>query len=101
MVPRRTVTNAGMWGAKRWTDSCSKPSRLYQATAVAAFSTRARVGAPVSAPLFWRELDSCRGDSFNVKNVLSRLQQLKSDPWADWEAARRPVSLTMRKKLAA
>ena len=73
----------------------------WAATAVAAFSTRARAGAPVSAPLFWRELDSCRGDSFNVKNVLSRLQQLKSDPWADWEAARRPVSLTMRKKLAA
>jgi len=73
----------------------------WAATAVAAFSTRARAGAPVSTPLFWRELDSCRGDSFNVKNVLSRLQQLKSDPWADWEAARRPVSLTMRKKLAA
>jgi bifunctional non-homologous end joining protein LigD len=73
----------------------------WAATAVAAFSTRARNGAPVSAPLFWRELDSCRGDSFNLKNLPARLQQLKSDPWADWEKARRPVTQTMRKKLAA
>ena len=73
----------------------------WAATAVAAFSTRARAGAPVSAPLFWHELDSYRGDSFNLKNIPARLQQLKSDPWADWEKARRPVTQMMRKKLAA
>ncbi|HET7005645.1 MAG TPA: DNA primase small subunit domain-containing protein, partial [Candidatus Binatia bacterium] len=73
----------------------------WAATAVAAFSTRARAGAPVSAPLFWHELASVRGDSFNVKNLSARLQHIKSDPWADWEAARRPVTLTMRRKLAA
>ncbi len=73
----------------------------WAATAVAAFSTRARAGAPVSAPLFWHELDSCRGNSFNVKNIPARLRQLKSDPWADWESARRAVTQAMRKKLAA
>ena len=72
----------------------------WAATAVAAFSSRARAGAPVSAPLFWYGLDSCRGDSFNVKNISARLQGLKFDPWAEWESARRPVTSAMRKKLA-
>jgi bifunctional non-homologous end joining protein LigD len=73
----------------------------WAATAVAAFSTRARAGAPVSAPLFWHELDSCRGDTFNLKNIGARLAQLKSDPWADYEAARRPLTAALRKKIAA
>ncbi len=73
----------------------------WAATAVAAFSTRARPGAPVSAPLFWHELDSCRGDTFNLKNIGARLARLKSDPWADYEAARRPLTAALRKKIAA
>ena len=73
----------------------------WAATAVAAFSTRARAGAPVSAPLFWHELDSCRGDTFNLKNIGARLARLKSDPWADYEAARRPLTAALRKKIAA
>ena len=56
----------------------------WAATAVAAFSSRARAGPPVSAPLFWHGLDSCRGDSFNVKNISACLQSLTSDPWAEW-----------------
>ena len=73
----------------------------WAATAVAAFSTRALSGAPVSAPLFWQELDSCRADTFTIANIRTRLGQLKSDPWADYEAARCALTSTMRKKVAA
>ncbi len=52
------------------------------ATAVAAYSTRARPQAPVSTPLAWDELsEGLRGDHFTVANVRERLDFLKRDPW--------------------
>jgi bifunctional non-homologous end joining protein LigD len=55
------------------------------ATAVAPYSTRARAGAPVSAPLAWDELGpKLRGDSFNVGNIRDRLSRLRPDPWASF-----------------
>jgi bifunctional non-homologous end joining protein LigD len=52
------------------------------ATAVAAYSTRARAGAPVSVPLTWEELSTgVRANQFNVGNLRQRLDFLKRDPW--------------------
>ena len=52
------------------------------ATAVAAYSTRARPHAPVSTPLAWDELsESLRGDHFTIDNLRERLDFLRSDPW--------------------
>ncbi|HEX3313895.1 MAG TPA: DNA ligase D [Gemmataceae bacterium] len=52
------------------------------ATAVVAYSTRSRLGAPVSMPLTWTELGGdIRSDTFNVGNVPARLAKLKRDPW--------------------
>lgn len=52
------------------------------ATAVAAYSTRARPGAPVSVPVTWQELSTgIRANQFTVKNLLQRLDFLKQDPW--------------------
>ncbi len=52
------------------------------ATAVAAYSTRARAGAPVSVPLTWEELSTgIRANQFNVGNLRQRLDFLKRDPW--------------------
>jgi bifunctional non-homologous end joining protein LigD len=52
------------------------------ATAVAAYSTRAREGAPVATPLAWEELRSeARGARFNLKNIMRRMKRLGSDPW--------------------
>jgi bifunctional non-homologous end joining protein LigD len=51
-----------------------------EATAVAAYSTRARPGAPVSLPLSWDALPrSTGGNQFTVLNVKTHL---RADPWA-------------------
>jgi len=55
------------------------------ATAVAAYSTRARPGAPVATPVEWSELDGpLRPDTFHVGNLEDRLRKKRRDPWADF-----------------
>jgi bifunctional non-homologous end joining protein LigD len=52
------------------------------ATAVAAYSTRARPGATISTPLHWNELsDAIKPDHYRVGNIERRLANLRSDPW--------------------
>jgi bifunctional non-homologous end joining protein LigD len=56
----------------------------YSATFAAAYTVRAKPGAPVSAPCTWDELE--RGDAgpqtFNLRNMPARLAAI-GDPWAD------------------
>jgi bifunctional non-homologous end joining protein LigD len=53
------------------------------ATAIAPYSTRARPGAPVAAPVTWEELGSLKSpNQFTLLNVPKRLARLKRDPWA-------------------
>lgn len=54
-----------------------------EATAVAPYSTRARPGAAVSAPITWSELGSLKSaDQYTVLNIRARLKRLRKDPWA-------------------
>ena len=54
-------------------------------TAVAAFSVRARPGAGVSTPLFWKELTpKLTPADYNMNTIAKRLRNQKSDPWADY-----------------
>ena len=70
------------------------------ATAICAYSTRARPGAPVSVPLRWEELKAdVRGDYFTIWNVTDRLAHLRKDPWEGYEAARRIITKSMLKQL--
>ena len=52
-----------------------------EATSVAAYSTRARPGAAVSAPLSWEQLG--RSKSAADFTVLNLKKSFKQDPWAD------------------
>ena len=55
-----------------------------EATSVAAYSTRARPGAPVSVPVTWEELGRTKsGNQYTVLNLGKRLASLKRDPWQD------------------
>jgi bifunctional non-homologous end joining protein LigD len=69
------------------------------ATAVAAYSTRARPGAPVSTPVTWKELSRDVRSEFNVRNVPERLSRMRQDPWKNFESAPIAVSRAMLGKL--
>ena len=71
------------------------------ATAVAAYSTRARPRAPVSVPLFWDELSAdVRSDHYDVKTLPARLARSK-DPWAEYGSARRSITASMKRRLGS
>src|SRR5262249_26865515 len=62
------------------------------ATAVAAYSTRARPGAAVSTPLSWDELSpGISANHFTLENLPKRLAFLDRDPWEGF--------LSLRQKL--
>jgi bifunctional non-homologous end joining protein LigD len=69
------------------------------ASAVCAYSTRARSGAPVSVPLNWNELTKDLRSAFTIANVPQRLARQRKDPWEDYESARAPISREMMKRL--
>lgn len=95
---------------ERFTAKLSKSSRTgkifidylrngYEATAVAAYSTRARTGAPVSVPLAWDELsEQLRSDTYNVANARERLQNLPRDPWQDYFEIKQQVSAALLRR---
>jgi bifunctional non-homologous end joining protein LigD len=69
-------------------------------TAVAAFSTRARPGAPVSVPLAWDELSPrLRSDHYTVRNLGRRLAKLRADPWQDYWSTEQRLSAEARRRL--
>jgi bifunctional non-homologous end joining protein LigD len=62
------------------------------ATAIAAYSTRAKPGATVSVPLAWEELAAgIRSDQFSVANVPARLASLRRDPWKGIEQVKQTL----------
>lgn len=61
------------------------------ATAVCAYSTRARPGATVAAPIRWDELTpSLRPADFSLMSMPERVASQRSDPWQGF-GKRRPV----------
>jgi bifunctional non-homologous end joining protein LigD len=69
------------------------------ATAVAAYSTRARPGAPVSTPVTWDELSaSITSNRFTVSNLPARLASLRRDPWARLKAIKQTLPAASKRK---
>lgn len=81
-APRRFTTNFSKLGREaRILIDVMRNNRAN--TAIAAFSPRARAGAPVSTPLSWDELSTRRPPArFTVRTVPRRLADLTEDPWA-------------------
>jgi len=72
------------------------------ATAIAAYSARARPGAPVAAPLSWKEVeDGVRSDAFSIATLPRRLATWERDPWADLSSVKQSVPAALRRKLRA
>ncbi len=72
----------------------------YAQTAVAAYSVRARPGAPVATPVSWDEVadPALRADSFTLRGMPDRLAQLgkAGDPWAGMSRHRQGLSRPRR-----
>jgi bifunctional non-homologous end joining protein LigD len=62
------------------------------ATAVAAYSPRARRGAHVAMPLSWNELKKMDRPKFAVANFESWRARLKHDPWEKMETLRQSLT---------
>ncbi len=67
------------------------------ATAIAAYSVRARPGAPVAVPLSWDEIDDFRPGQWTLRDAARLLQ--RRDPWADFDKARVALSAKIQNKL--
>jgi bifunctional non-homologous end joining protein LigD len=61
------------------------------ATAVAPYSTRARSGATVAAPISWEELSAgAKPADFNLRSMVERLSQ--PDPWQAYAGLKQAIS---------
>jgi bifunctional non-homologous end joining protein LigD len=70
------------------------------ATNVAAYSTRAREGAPVSTPLRWEELPGLEGSkAYHLGNLPARLSALRGDPWEGFFETKQSITKAMRESL--
>jgi bifunctional non-homologous end joining protein LigD len=70
------------------------------ATAIEAYSTRARAGATVAAPIHWDELaEGVRADSFTVRNMAERMQKLGEDPWKEIGAVKQSLTAPLKRRL--
>jgi bifunctional non-homologous end joining protein LigD len=70
------------------------------ATAIAAYSTRAKPRATVSVPLAWHEVTpDIHADTFTVRNLIERLESLKKDPWQKITSVRQSLTNAIKKKL--
>jgi bifunctional non-homologous end joining protein LigD len=71
------------------------------ATSVCAYSTGARSGAPVSAPLRWDELKAKKDvrEDFTIRTIPKRLALLRKNPRDDFADARTAITDRMMKQL--
>jgi bifunctional non-homologous end joining protein LigD len=70
------------------------------ATAVCAYSTRARATASVAAPIAWSELtEDLRPDQFTLHNIPARLASVEN-PWRDFGKNRPKLTAALQRALS-
>lgn len=70
------------------------------ATSIAAYSPRARPGAPVAVPLRWDELAALSTPhKYDVTNIHRRLASLKRDPWAELARTRQSLRAALLREV--
>ncbi|HSC98538.1 MAG TPA: DNA ligase D, partial [Casimicrobiaceae bacterium] len=70
------------------------------ATAIAAYSVRAKSNAPVAMPIAWEQLkDDLRFDHFNVRNVPGLLRRRRHDPWSDLDVVEQELTDAMLRQV--
>lgn len=70
------------------------------ATSIAVYSTRARNGATVSAPLSWDELSADAPPAgYNLRSVAARLRDISHDPWEGFDVVQQSITKAMLRKL--
>ena len=71
------------------------------ATAVAAYSLRARANAPVATPIAWDELDdrTFAATTSTCERAASGCAKMKKDPWADFFDVKQSITKAMMKKV--
>jgi bifunctional non-homologous end joining protein LigD len=70
------------------------------ATAIAPYSTRARAGAPVAAPITWDELaEGIAPADFTVLSMPDRLARQRRDPWSGFAETRQSITAAARRSL--
>jgi len=66
------------------------------ATAIAAYCTRARAGAPIAMPITWEQLPEIESASqFRLDNVDAWLAQRGEDPWKDYWKLRQRIGRSL------
>jgi bifunctional non-homologous end joining protein LigD len=68
------------------------------ATSVAAYSPRARHGAPVALPLDWSELEGSAAPRLLVADFADWKERLRNDPWKSMEKKRQGLHPTILRK---
>jgi bifunctional non-homologous end joining protein LigD len=70
----------------------------YSATFAAAYTVRAKAGAPVSAPCTWDEIErgSVGPKSFTLRNLQARIEEV-GDLWSDMRRRRRSLARAIDK----
>jgi bifunctional non-homologous end joining protein LigD len=64
------------------------------ATAISAYSTRARLHAPISTPLHWDELSPHKNaNEFTISTIIKRIEALKKDPWETFWTTKQSLRL--------
>ncbi|MGC1781432.1 MAG: DNA ligase D [Acidobacteriaceae bacterium] len=71
------------------------------ATSIAPYSPRARRGAPVAAPLAWKELDESRVPRFLVADFAEWKGRLRRDPWKAMLAKRQSIAPDLLKQFTS